>query len=368
MSPPPTPTSPEIKITSSAPMAARGVTRPARRGRPRWRLSRARKRRAPRRRGSASATSCQPRLGAVRTQAILVAHDAGDRHADAEHVLRCRCGAGWTSCARASPDRRRVWSSESCAARPFDAPAMARSRRRTDCGSGERVDGDLEGQRPWPIAVGRDDRRGAAGRAERARADLGDETGGGKLADEAANGASRQTRSRAELGTRQGAAVVQRAHDRAQVGATDGLTALPRSSSWSHRRWSDPRCVRRRAWTMRRARIRSVHGRYPRGFVFLSLKCRPADSTMHLPLSSREVTDGKCLKGAWHSSPAPAAASAPPPRDCWRRMGCKLGLASRRGENPGIDGAVVRRHATCVTRLDQAMVDATVDRFGSSTS
>ncbi|MDQ3937986.1 MAG: SDR family NAD(P)-dependent oxidoreductase, partial [Chloroflexota bacterium] len=44
--------------------------------------------------------------------------------------------------------------------------------------------------------------------------------------------------------------------------------------------------------------------------------------------------------------------------------GLRLGVASRRGEDPGIEGALVQ--ACDVRRLDsvEAMVDATVERFG----
>ena len=44
--------------------------------------------------------------------------------------------------------------------------------------------------------------------------------------------------------------------------------------------------------------------------------------------------------------------------------GVKLGLASRRGENPGIEGAVVRETDVRDPASIQAAVDATVDRFG----
>ncbi len=44
--------------------------------------------------------------------------------------------------------------------------------------------------------------------------------------------------------------------------------------------------------------------------------------------------------------------------------GVKLGLASRRGENPGIDGALVQQCDVRDPASIQAMVDATVDRFG----
>ncbi|HYI21343.1 MAG TPA: SDR family oxidoreductase [Candidatus Limnocylindrales bacterium] len=45
-------------------------------------------------------------------------------------------------------------------------------------------------------------------------------------------------------------------------------------------------------------------------------------------------------------------------------QGVKLGLASRRGENPGIDGALARECDVRDPASIQAMVDATVDRFG----
>jgi 3-oxoacyl-[acyl-carrier protein] reductase len=45
-------------------------------------------------------------------------------------------------------------------------------------------------------------------------------------------------------------------------------------------------------------------------------------------------------------------------------QGVRLGLASRRGENPGIEGAVVRETDVRDAASIQAMVDATVDRFG----
>ncbi len=44
--------------------------------------------------------------------------------------------------------------------------------------------------------------------------------------------------------------------------------------------------------------------------------------------------------------------------------GVKLGLASRRGENPGIDGALAQACDVRDPASMQAMVDATVDRFG----
>ena len=44
--------------------------------------------------------------------------------------------------------------------------------------------------------------------------------------------------------------------------------------------------------------------------------------------------------------------------------GVRLALASRRGENPGVDGALVREADVRDPESMQAMVDATVDRFG----
>ena len=44
--------------------------------------------------------------------------------------------------------------------------------------------------------------------------------------------------------------------------------------------------------------------------------------------------------------------------------GVKLGLASRRGENPGIDGALAQQCDVRDPASIRAMVDATVDRFG----
>jgi 3-oxoacyl-[acyl-carrier protein] reductase len=44
--------------------------------------------------------------------------------------------------------------------------------------------------------------------------------------------------------------------------------------------------------------------------------------------------------------------------------GVKLGLASRRGENPGVDGALVRECDVRDPASIQAMVDATVERYG----
>lgn len=44
--------------------------------------------------------------------------------------------------------------------------------------------------------------------------------------------------------------------------------------------------------------------------------------------------------------------------------GVRLGLASRRGENPGVEGALVRETDVRDPASIQAMVDATVERFG----
>ena len=44
--------------------------------------------------------------------------------------------------------------------------------------------------------------------------------------------------------------------------------------------------------------------------------------------------------------------------------GVKVAVASRRGENPGIDGALARETDVRDYASVQAMVDATVDRFG----
>jgi len=45
-------------------------------------------------------------------------------------------------------------------------------------------------------------------------------------------------------------------------------------------------------------------------------------------------------------------------------QGLRLALASRRGENPGVDGALVREADVRDPDSMQAMVDATIDRFG----
>ncbi len=68
--------------------------------------------------------------------------------------------------------------------------------------------------------------------------------------------------------------------------------------------------------------------------------------------------------GGWRSSPGPAAGSALPSRGRWRGRGHGLGLASRSGDDLGIEDAVAR---PCdVRRPDQleALVADVVDRHG----
>ena len=109
----------------------------------------------------------------------------------------------------------------------FDADLLEDRATEPDERDGERVDRDLEGEDDRVLRVGPDDRRRPARRAQRSCSLLRDEVGGHELADEAADRAAGEARAGDELGSGQRSASVKLADDRAEVGAADGLAALP---------------------------------------------------------------------------------------------------------------------------------------------
>ena len=182
-----------------------------------------------------SGTSVQPRLGAVRTRPS----SRRTTPATARPMPMsdpASSGPGWT--ARASAAR-------SVTTRSTRAWPRGRSTRRMrddltgrpDVGGRQRVDGDLEGQHRGDLAIERDDGRRAARKAEWRGLLLAHDAGGLELADMAADGAAGQSRAGDQLRARERSTIVQRAHDHAQVGTSDGLAALA-GLKGSHDRWS----------------------------------------------------------------------------------------------------------------------------------
>ena len=153
--------------------------------------------------------------------------DADDRDADTDHVAAPSVEA--IELARERGEVGDGLLERELAARPFDALAADGSRRRSrprhrrSSRPRSRAQAPSVGRR-WALPPP------MAGRACPASVEptSDDQAGGGKLADQGANGAPRQSGPRAELGARQGTGVVQFAGDGAQVCATDGFAAQAR--------------------------------------------------------------------------------------------------------------------------------------------
>ena len=225
MIPPPTPTSPDRKITSSVPAAApRRCSARAPRSASLATTTGAVAER-PREGAIPAATSRQPRLGAVETNPSW-RRTTPTTATPMPTRASCR---QWSATPSASSTRSATMSSGvDVAARPLDA---RRARRR-----------DHPARRPpWPASRRRSpgparrrgrDRGARAGTADRASPSDSPRSSTTRpavdeVADESADAAARQPGALAELRARQRPVGVQRLHERAEVGPPDRLAALP---------------------------------------------------------------------------------------------------------------------------------------------
>ncbi len=113
------------------------------------------------------------------------------------------------------------------AAGPVDARDVEDRPAEPDKRSAQRVDLDLKGEDDGSPRIEAHHRRRAAGRAQPRRLVLGCDPGQRELADQAADGASREAGALHKAGARQWTADVHFADDGAEVGAADGLTPQP---------------------------------------------------------------------------------------------------------------------------------------------
>ena len=342
--PPPTPTSPEMNSTWSQPIAAPasqlgegaevGVVGDRDRGRY---VERARPARSP------SGTSRQPRFGAIDTNAVAPPDDADDRDADADQ-------------------RSRRWAVASAARRPGrrGRRRSPRPRRGRAGGRRGRARGPRRRARPRPP---RASRRRSRGRARRPRSGSRRTTGDGRPGVPSGSARSSVTRSaaasspirprmalrvspvRATSSERDaGPPRVELADDGAQVGAADGLAALPDGLAVA----PTPQ------------------------FVFLSFKC--CDTLVHERPAGVKHADGRDRPGAGggatRSSNSFAGASSRRPTSPARRSSraihtadrCELVAIASRDAGAGPRGRRRARHPDAPTaRTRRSLADPDVD-------
>ena len=183
ITPPPTPTSPEMKSTCSrARRPRRGAARPARRGRPRW-PRRSAGRSPARRQAIGEGGGRQPRFGAIETTPVVAAHDADDRARRGRSWRRCRAAVAARRARgpRGRRSSRRPWSDRAARSRRTTSrtsppsPTAATASESTAISRARTMPAAWAGQNEW---------RRASGSSLAGAGLLGDEAREGQLADE----------------------------------------------------------------------------------------------------------------------------------------------------------------------------------------